>query len=319
MSNFMQAVDERTRLAGANKLEILLFSLGADPASGREEVFGLNVFKVREVMREPQITRAPQTKPGVLGLVSLRGSMVPVVDLATLCGLTPKSGAKILIVTEINRQTQGFLVEAVENIHRLEWSQVKVPPEMLNGPLDGLVTAVTELPDQRIVMILDVEKVLAETTGQHETHPGLQLLQGLDRPTAHVVFADDSAVARKQIAMTLDRLGVKHTGLPNGAAAWAHLSELADQAQAGGVPLASRLRLILTDIEMPEMDGFVLARKIKSDTRFAGIPVVMHSSLSGETNQNLGRLQGADAFVSKFDPAELAAALTPFLLQEPQA
>lgn len=155
MSELLKNIDARTRLAGTNKLEILLFTLGVDARTGRRETFGINVFKVREVMRTPQITAAPEMPDAVKGMVSLRGALVPVVDLGRYGGISDDSPREIMIVTEYNGHTQGFLVEAVDTILRLDWSQMRVPPEMLTARLGGLVTAVTELADGRLVMLLD--------------------------------------------------------------------------------------------------------------------------------------------------------------------
>ncbi len=312
MSNFIQSVDERTQLAGANRLEILLFSLGHDSASGREEVFGINVFKVREVMNLPDITRAPDMPPGVVGMVSLRGSMIPVVDLAHFCDLQVEEAPRILIVTEYNRGVQGFLVNSVEQILRMEWNDMKVPPPMMAHRMGGLVTAVSELGDGRIVMILDVEKILAETATSEDEH--IQF-EGLERigSDATVLFADDSAVARKQIEQTLDRLGLNHLSARNGVEAWDKLEEVAARAEASHLPVHELVSVVLTDIEMPGMDGYVLTRKLKKDPRFKGIPVVMHSSLSADANVNLGNSVGADAYCAKFDPRELAKVLEPYV------
>ena len=164
MSELLKSVDARTRLAGTNKLEILMFTLGVDSESGRREVFGVNVFKVREVMRTPVITRAPEMPAAVEGMVSLRGRLVPVLDLAKYAGITVEPRPDIMIVTEYNGQTQALLVEAVDTILRVDWSAMRVPPQMLSGKTAGLVTAVTELPDGRLVMMLDVEQLLADTT-----------------------------------------------------------------------------------------------------------------------------------------------------------
>lgn len=314
MSNLIQSVDERTRLAGANRLEILLFSLGHDATSDREEVFGINVFKVREVMNLPAVTRAPDMPPGVQGVVSLRGNMIPVIDLSHFCGVHVESAPKILIVTEYNRSTHGFMVNSVEQILRMEWNDIKVPPPMLAHRLGGLVTAVTELRDGRIVMIIDVEKVLAETS---EVIDDPTLFDGIETVASQstVLYADDSAVARRQIEATLDHLGIRHLGAKNGVEAWGRLQEIAGRAEVAHVPVHEMIQVILTDIEMPGMDGYVLTRKIKSDARFKGIPVIMHSSLSAEANINIGRQVGADAYVPKFDPRELARILKPFLPQ----
>jgi methyl-accepting chemotaxis protein len=174
MSELLKSVDARTRLAGTNKLEILLFSLGTDARTGRRETFGINVFKVREVMNTPTITAAPEMNAAVKGMVSLRGALVPVVDLGDYVASATDSQRKIMIVTEYNHHTQGFLVEAVDTILRVDWAQMRVPPEMLSNNLGGLVTAVTELEDGRLVMLLDVERILAETVKAGRQHAVLQ-------------------------------------------------------------------------------------------------------------------------------------------------
>src|SRR3990172_6223140 len=156
MSDLLRNIDARTKLAGTNKLEILMFSLGTDKRTGREETFGINVFKVREVMRIPKITRAPEMPPSVEGMVSLRGALVPVIDLAKYTGIETDDKAEIMIVTEYNGHTQGFLVKAVDNILRLDWSAMRVPPAMLVAEMGGAVTAITELKNIRLVIIIDV-------------------------------------------------------------------------------------------------------------------------------------------------------------------
>lgn len=161
MSELLKKIDARTKLAGTNKLEILLFSLGEDQRTGRKETFGINVFKVREVMRTPEITAAPEMPSSVEGMVSLRGTLVPVIDLAKYAGIVTAHKPEIMIVTEYNGHTQGFLVEAVDTILRLDWSAMRVPPEMITNRMAGLVTAVTELGGGTLVMMMDVEKVLA--------------------------------------------------------------------------------------------------------------------------------------------------------------
>ena len=157
MSDLLKNIDARTKLAGTNKLEILMFTLGLDKRTGREETYGINVFKVREVMRIPPITRAPEMPESVEGMVSLRGVLVPVIDLAKYAGIQTEDKADIMIVTEYNGHTQGFLVKAVDNILRLDWSSMRVPPSMLVAEMGGLVTAITELKDGRLVMMMDVE------------------------------------------------------------------------------------------------------------------------------------------------------------------
>ncbi len=315
MSELLKNIDARTRLAGTNKLEILLFSLGVDSRTGRRETFGINVFKVREVMRTRPITAAPEMPAAVEGMVSLRGVLVPVVDLAKYTGVGSDSSRDIMIVTEYNGHTQGFLVENVDTILRLDWSQMRVPPEMLRAQMGGLVTAVTELGDGRLVMMMDVEKVLSETT-HYDDNFMFKDIAPLDAPDVTVMFADDSSVARNQIIRTLDAMGVKYCASINGREAWAELEKVAAYAASSGKKVKDLVTLVLTDVEMPEMDGYILTKKIKTDPRFHGIPVIMHSSLSGMSNQQLGRSVGVDEYVPKFEPQRLAEVLSRLLHRE---
>ena len=309
MSDLLRNIDARTKLAGTNKLEILLFSLGTDSRTGRRETFGINVFKVREVMRTPPITAAPEMPPSVEGMVSLRGALVPVVDLARYAGVDTDTPRSIMIVTEYAGHTQGFLVEGVDTILRLDWSQMRVPPAMLLADMGGLVTAVTELPDGRLVMMMDVEKILSETTN-YDDEIVYRNIKPLENPELTVFFADDSAVARKQIQRTLEAMGVKYVAAINGLEAWLELEKMAAYAQASGQEVDDLISLVLTDIEMPEMDGYILTKKIKSDPRFVNVPVIMHSSLSGMSNQQLGKSVGVDEYVPKFEPQRLSETLT---------
>ena len=313
MSDLLKSIDARTKLAGTNKLEILLFSLGVNSKTGRRESFGINVFKVREVMRTPPITSAPDMPASVEGMVSLRGVLVPVVDLAKYAGIDTDSPRSIMIVTEYARHTQGFLVENVDTILRLDWSQMKVPPEMLLAEMGGLVTAVTELPDGRLVMMMDVEKVLSETTNYDEEIV-YRNIKPLNDPTLTVYFADDSVVARNQITRTLEAMNVKYVAAMNGREAWNELEKVAAYAETSGQNITDLVSLVLTDVEMPEMDGYILTKKIKTDPRFAGVPVIMHSSLSGMSNQQLGKSVGVDEYVPKFEAQKLSETLTRRLL-----
>lgn len=314
MSELLKNIDARTRLAGTNKLEILLFSLGTDLRTGRTETFGINVFKVREVMRTPQITAAPDMPAAVKGMVSLRGVLVPVVDLSEFIGMQTETPREIMIVTEYNGHTQGFLVESVDTILRLDWAKMRVPPEMLTANMGGLVTAVTELPDGRLVMLLDVERILSETA-KYDDDLVFSTISPIGREGLTVVYADDSSVARGQIEKTLNALGIRGIMAMNGRQAWDELHKIANYAEAAGRSAKDYVQLVLTDVEMPEMDGYILTKNIKSDSRFAGIPVVMHSSLSSTSNQQLGKSVGVDEYVPKFEAQRLAETLSRLLLK----
>jgi len=303
--NLLDSVDARTRLAGSNKMEILLFSLGT------RETFGINVFKVREVGRTPHITRTPNMPKGVEGLVSLRGNVIPVLSLVSFLEHKdkPTERGKTMMVAEYSKRTLGFLVHEVDRIIRVDWEKVRAPESVLSSN-QGLITAITELENGTLVSLLDVEQVLANAFGEAVI---------VDIPAAHVsddtgvFFVDDSIVARRKIAEVFDKLGVKHKNATNGLEAWTRLQGLAAHAAQTSAVLRDDIRLILVDAEMPEMDGYVLTKHIKSDSRFDGIPVVMHSSLSSEANRAMGQAVGVDAYIAKFDAEVLADTLRPML------
>ncbi len=305
-ATLLDAIDARTKLAGSNKMEILLFSLGSN------EIFGINVFKVREVTNTPKITKTPNVPDGVRGFISLRGNIIPVIALSNFINVSESSSCsdETLIVTEFNRHTQGFLVDSVDRIIRVDWDKVKPPQDMLAGN-EALITAITELPDGRLISILDVEQLLAATLGETPMPELARINDGAER---YIFFADDSQVARKNIVSVLDRMGIKYQQANNGLEAWEKLKSLAARAQQDNRPLYESLRLILTDAEMPEMDGYVLTKNIKNDRRFDGIPIVMHSSLSSQANKTMGLQAGVDAYVPKFDPVILSETLRPLLV-----
>ncbi len=303
--NLLESVDARTRLAGSNKMEILLFSLGT------RETFGINVFKVREVGRTPHITKTPNMPRGVEGLISLRGNVIPVLSLVSFLGhesVSPGLG-KTMMVAEYSKRTLGFLVHEVDRIIRVDWERVKAPETVLAAN-QGLITAVIELDSGHLVSILDVEQILANAFGEAIIIdiPPAQLSEDVT-----VFFVDDSVVARRKISEVLDKLGVKHKHATNGAEALSRLQAIAAHAQQMGKPMRDEVRLVLVDAEMPEMDGYVLTKHIKGDVRFEGIPVIMHSSLSSEANRAMGKAVGVDAYVAKFDAEILADTLRPML------
>ncbi len=304
-SNTFDTVDARAGLVGSNRMEILLFSLGTG------ETFGINVFKVREVSDTPFITRAPNMPHGVEGLISLRGNVIPVLSLARILGLPIPEGERqgSMMVTEYSKRTLGFLVGDVDRIVRVEWDKVRAP-DNVSTSANGFITAITELPDGKLVSILDVETVLSNTFGEAIVGAIPPISGGHD---LNVFFVDDSAVARRKITEVLDKLGVKHKYAVNGLEAWNRLDGMASHARNTGRHVGEEVDVILVDAEMPEMDGYVLTRKIKSDPRFEGIPVVMHSSLSSEANRAMGKQVGVDAYVAKFDADVLAETLRPLL------
>lgn len=303
--NMLESVDARTRLAGSNKMEILLFSLGT------RETFGINVFKVREVGRTPHITKTPNMPRGVEGLISLRGNVIPVLSLVSFLehkDVLPGLG-KTMMVAEYSKRTLGFLVHKVDRIIRVDWEKVKAPETVMAANL-GLITAVIELDNGNLVSILDVEQILANAFGEAII---VDIAPARVSQEIGVFFVDDSIVARRKISEVFDKLGVKHKHATNGAEAWTRLQAIAAHCQQTGTSVRDEMRLILVDAEMPEMDGYVLTKNIKADPRFGGIPVVMHSSLSSEANRAMGKAVGVDGYVAKFDAEILADTLRPLI------
>jgi len=311
MKTIQQEIDERTNLTSSNKLELLLFRLGEDPSLQRSELFGINVFKIREIIPMPTITAMAGSSPHMMGVVDLRGQIIPVIDLPAVTGCTPKTGLNILLITEYARTTQAFAVESVEDIVRLDWRQVLSAEGNAAG---GMVTSIARLDgdnSQRLAQVLDVETILRQVMPPTEpdvdsasigTHVDI-------KPGSVILAADDSLIARTMIEQGLEAMGLPFIMCKTGKEAWDQLQAIAASEEAEGRTVRDRIALVLTDLEMPEMDGFTLTRNIKQDPRFSKIPVVIHSSLTGSTNEAHVRNVGADAYVAKFVAEDLAVAL----------
>lgn len=308
-----QEVDERTNLTGTNKFELLLFRLGGDASGERSELFGINVFKVREIVAMPTVTAIAGSLPNMMGVVNIRGQIIPVIDLPAIVGCTPKTGLNIMLVTEFARTAQAFAVEAVEDIVRLDWNQV-LPAE--SGVANGMVTSIarldTDIASPRLVQVLDVEAILRQMSPDSVSDVSAEDVSNAHvtlKPGTVILAADDSLVARTMIEQGLTAMGLPFIMTKTGKEAWDKLLQINKDAAAEGKNVTDKIALVLTDLEMPEMDGFTLTRNIKGDSRFNQIPVVIHSSLTGTANESHVKSVGADAYVAKFAADELAVAL----------
>jgi len=310
MKAVQQEIDERTNLTGTNKFELLLFRLGTDSTLGNSELFGINVFKIREIVAMPSITTIAGATPHSLGVVNLRGQIIPVLDLPSIVGCKPQTGLNIMLVTEYARTTQAFAVESVEDIVRLDWKQVLSAES--SGTGGKLVTSIARLDGNtdgsRLAQVLDVEAILqmVSPSDSHQVDPQKVGPKLKLKPGTIVLAADDSFVARSLIEQELQVLKAPYEMVKSGKEAWDRLNAIARSAEAEGKTAADRVSLVLTDLEMPEMDGFTLTRNIKQDPRLKGIPVVIHSSLSGSANEDHVRNVGADGYVAKFVAEDLA-------------
>jgi two-component system chemotaxis response regulator CheV len=298
MSGVLASVDSRTQLVGENRLEILTFRL-----HGHQQ-YAINVFKIQEVLALPPLTAMPQSHPHICGVIHLRGATIPVINLSAAIGMRPiqPSESSTIIVTEYNRSVQAFLVGSVDRIVNLNWGDIMPPPQ--GSGRQNFLTAITQLDDQ-IVEIIDVEKVLAEispyNTDVSEDVLDPTVMQHADG--LEILLVDDSNVALSQASETLGKIGITVTTKGDGLQAIEHLKELAES----GVNVPEKYLMVITDAEMPSMDGYRLTTEIRNDPQLKDLFIVLHTSLSGGFNKAMVQKVGCDDFLSKFQPDLLAS------------
>lgn len=300
MAGVLDGVNQRTQLVGHNRMELLLFRL-----TGKQR-YGINVFKVQEVIQCPSLTHIPNSHPVVCGVSNIRGKTISIIDLGAAVGqrLLEDLSGRFVIIAEYNRSTIGFLVSAVERIVNLTWGEIIAPPKASGR--EHFLTAVTRVDDE-LIEILDVEKILVQVVGERASVSDDVVSSTPSDSTVRrqVMVVDDSSVARNQVQRTLDRIGVGCTIAVDGKNAWEILNTMAESPE----PVAKQIGLIICDIEMPNMDGYTLTSLIKQDPRFKDVFVLLHTSLSGVFNKPMVDKVGANAFIPKFEPDELAAAI----------
>lgn len=288
-----KGVQEANRLAGT-RLELLLFRLGY------RQLFGINVFKVMEIIPYQRLTKIVGAPSVVKGIATLRGKTMPIIDLAEAVGAPPldnPADGKI-IITEYNRSTHGFLVRQVDRIVHTDWANVRPRPG--GAGKDSFVTAVTEI-DNNLIEILDVEKILDQVVPAN-TQVSNDLTQQTSTGLHRVFVVDDSAVARRQITDALAQLDMECDTAPDGKKAIEFLLELLSQ----GIDVEQHYRMVISDIEMPEMDGYMLTQAIRNTPGLSNLYILLHSSISGEFNHDLVRATGANKFIQKYSADDLA-------------
>lgn len=305
MSGVLASVDMRTQLAGHNRLELLLFRLNG------KQLFGINVFKVQEVIQCPPLTQFPDSHRVVRGVANMRGRTVTVMDLGRAVGLRGVENPEenFVVVTEYNQHVQGFLVGGVDRIVNMHWEEILPPPKGIGA--DNYLTAVTKV-DGELVEIVDVEKVLAEVVGWNEDVSQEFVEEAADTEDGEerkpiILVADDSSVARNQIKRTLEQLGIECVLANDGKQALETLQSWAGQENE--IPLNERLFMVISDIEMPEMDGYTFTTEVRRDPRLADLHILLHTSLSGVFNNAMVEKVGANDFIAKFQPDVLAKAV----------
>ena len=298
MAGVLDAVNQRTQLVGQNRLELLLFRLDGS------QLYGINVFKVKEVLQCPKLTVMPKSSPVVRGVASIRGGTFPIIDLAMATGRRGLEDINncFVIITEYNTKVQGFLVRSVERIVNMNWEGINPPPKGTGR--DHYLTAVTRV-DNQLVEIIDVEKILSEVAPSVETVSAGVISDVVQAKavTKRVLIVDDSSVARKQVSRCLETVGVEVISLNDGRHALNYLQGMVDE----GKRPEEELLMIISDIEMPEMDGYTLTAEIRHDPRMQKVHILLHTSLSGVFNQAMVKKVGADDFLAKFRPDDLAS------------
>jgi two-component system chemotaxis response regulator CheV len=311
MDNFQQEIDERTNLTSSNRFELLLFRLGTSPEDEQSELFGINVFKLREIVPMPTLTKAAGMSSPMMGMANIRGEIIPVIDLPAVVGCVPKTGLNILLVTEYARSTQAFAVESVDDIVRLEWSQVLAAE---SGVKSRNITSIARLDNDkssnRLALVLDVEQILHDIIPNSNIDMDKKKTSAFKlKPGTVAIVAEDSKVARQMLEKGLNMMEIPAQMHVTGLEAWNKIRKMAEECKAAGLPISDKISFVLTDLEMPEMDGFTLTLNIKRDEFLKNIPVIIHSSLSGSANEDHVRKVGADGYVAKFEINELEAAI----------
>jgi two-component system chemotaxis response regulator CheV len=312
MASIMDGVDQRTQLVGQNRLELLLFKLGSS-----EQQYGINVFKVKEAIPCPKLTRIPNSDPVVRGTAHLRGKTISIFDLSMGIGgpAVDDISKAFVIITEYNRSVQGFLVSQISRIVNTSWKDI-LPPPAASGS-NHYMTAVTKIDDE-IVQIIDVEKVMAEVIGAASDVSEERIQdyseENIER-RPHVLVADDSSVARKQVQRTMEQIGIDTTIVKDGKEAFEQLKQWLEE----GINVEEHIDLVISDIEMPEMDGYTLTSEIRHNPQLQGLKVLLHSSMSGEFNTNMAIKVDADKFIPKFSPDELADTVQEMLKAPPHS
>ncbi|MEJ2669356.1 MAG: chemotaxis protein [Gammaproteobacteria bacterium] len=300
MAGILDQVDLRTQLVGENRLELLMFKLHG------EQLFGINVFKVQEVQQMPKLTLIPRRHPIIVGVTHVRGQTIPVIDLSKAINMAPMETYDKcnIIIAEYNLFVLAFMVGSVDRIVNLTWDKISSPPS--GAGKDHYLTAITRV-DENIVEVIDVEKVLAKfmcytTEVTHELFsPGvLAYLKG-----KRVLVVDDSTVAMTQVTSIFDSLNLEVDTATSGIEAWEKLLELKRQ----GIDPASHYLMMITDAEMPGMDGYRLTHQCREDDMLKRMHIVLHTSMSGNFNHELAKKVECDSFIAKFQAESLAACL----------
>ncbi|MCC5802570.1 chemotaxis protein [Rossellomorea vietnamensis] len=290
--------------SGTNELEIVEFEV-------QNNKFGINVIKVKEIIQPTAVTPVPHAHPHVKGLVQLRGEVLPVVDMARVLGAeeeeTPKSK---YIVAEFNQQKVIFHVHNVTQIHRISWNQIEKPSEMYSGVHSGIIGVIKR--EESMILLLDFESIMLEINPETGIRVDqVKKLGPRERRNKRIVAAEDSPLLRKLLNDTLREAGYEDVEFfENGADAFQYLESIVD----GNQDVKESVHLVLTDIEMPQMDGHHLTKRIKNHPKLNSLPVIIFSSLITNDLKHKGEMVGAEDQISKPEIAELILKIDQYIL-----
>ncbi len=292
--------EDNTLKVGSNEMELVDFRLYRVIDDGvYEGIYGVNVAKVREIIKLPKLTELPGAPSFVDGIFDLRGVVIPVINLAKWMNITPPSDIQLrVVITEFNNMLIGFAVHEARRIRRISWSDIEPATFAANSQeFDGTkITGVTKIENDEVLLILDLESIIEDLgfyTPNTEVEVGsIQQFQGT------ALILDDSNTARKIVKTALEKMGLNVVEATDGSVGLDKMEELYN---IFGENITNELKIIISDVEMPQMDGFHFASRVKKDERFKKIPLVFNSSISDHFSDIRGEQAGADAYLTKFN------------------
>ncbi|EOG7598675.1 chemotaxis protein [Vibrio cholerae] len=312
--------------SGTNELEIIEFHLEKVLPDGRTKTcyYGINVAKVREVIRVPDTTDYPNAQPHMIGVFSSREILTPLVDLAGWLGVPTSTdiSKKYVIVTDFNRMTNGFLIDSISRIHRISWNDVESPSQFLEAGEQDCVVAVVR-QDKKLIMILDFEKIIADINPELSMEKydvtvdrkvDLNQRMVTKRNAKTIMVVDDSAFIRSLIQDTLSSAGYNIIACKDGGEAHEKLMELKQAAKEENVPVSELVDAVVTDVEMPRMDGMHLIKRLRDDDSYSSMPIVMFSSLMSDDNRAKALALGANDTLTKPEIGKMVAMMDKYIL-----
>ncbi|ELJ8548612.1 chemotaxis protein CheV [Vibrio cholerae] len=312
--------------SGTNELEIIEFHLEKVLPDGRTKTcyYGINVAKVREVIRVPETTDYPNAQPHMIGVFSSREILTPLVDLAGWLGVPTSTdiSKKYVIVTDFNRMTNGFLIDSISRIHRISWNDVESPSQFLEAGEQDCVVAVVR-QDKKLIMILDFEKIIADINPELSMEKydvtvdrkvDLNQRMVTKRNAKTIMVVDDSAFIRSLIQDTLSSAGYNIIACKDGGEAHEKLMELKQAAKEENVPVSELVDAVVTDVEMPRMDGMHLIKRLRDDDSYSSMPIVMFSSLMSDDNRAKALALGANDTLTKPEIGKMVAMMDKYTL-----